>query len=51
VEVKGENDTLSIKQKLWLNYLMDIGASIEICYVEPKASKKKIKTPEKKMKT
>jgi hypothetical protein len=36
VEVKGENDTLSIKQKLWLNYLMDIGASIEICYVERK---------------
>ncbi|XP_044263727.1 fanconi-associated nuclease 1-like [Tribolium madens] len=43
VEVKGENDKLSIKQKLWLNYLCDIGASVEVCRVEPKATKKQYK--------
>ncbi|XP_008196328.2 fanconi-associated nuclease 1 isoform X2 [Tribolium castaneum] len=43
VEVKGENDKLSIKQKLWLNYLCDSGASVEVCRVEPKATKKQFK--------
>ncbi|RZC34002.1 fanconi-associated nuclease 1 -like, partial [Asbolus verrucosus] len=33
VEVKGENDKLSIKQKLWLNYLLDIGADVQVCHV------------------
>ncbi|KAJ3648874.1 hypothetical protein Zmor_020643 [Zophobas morio] len=44
VEVKSENDKLSIKQKLWLNYLIEIGANAAVCHVEPKSSKKKNRT-------
>lgn len=43
VEVKGENDTLSAKQKLWLKYLKSIGANIEVCQVHSIGSKKKSK--------
>ncbi|CAG9855174.1 unnamed protein product [Phyllotreta striolata] len=41
VEVKGEGDTLSEKQKLWLQYLQSIGADIEVCFVHSIGSKKK----------
>ncbi|GJQ66156.1 hypothetical protein Trydic_g4218 [Trypoxylus dichotomus] len=34
VEVKGPGDILSTKQKVWLNYLLSIGADAEVCYVK-----------------
>ncbi|KAJ8679397.1 hypothetical protein QAD02_015184 [Eretmocerus hayati] len=34
VEVKGPGDSLSEKQKLWLQYLEQIGISVEVCLVE-----------------
>ncbi|KAJ8921377.1 hypothetical protein NQ315_002993 [Exocentrus adspersus] len=43
VEVKGENDKLSIGQTLWLNYLKSVGAQIEVCLVHSIGSKRKIK--------
>nr|XP_023018348.1 fanconi-associated nuclease 1-like [Leptinotarsa decemlineata] len=45
VEVKGENDKLSIKQKLWLKYLQSIGANIEVCLVHSMGSKRKKLSP------
>ncbi|KAI4468343.1 fanconi-associated nuclease 1 [Holotrichia oblita] len=33
VEVKGPGDKLSTKQKLWINFLLSIGADAEVCYV------------------
>ncbi|KAL3286705.1 hypothetical protein HHI36_001200, partial [Cryptolaemus montrouzieri] len=33
VEVKGENDKLSLTQKIWIQYLTDIGANVEVCHV------------------
>ncbi|CAG9815462.1 unnamed protein product [Phaedon cochleariae] len=47
VEVKGENDKLSIKQTLWLNYLISIGANTEVCHVHSMGSKRmKLKSSE-----
>ncbi|XP_031779322.1 fanconi-associated nuclease 1 isoform X1 [Nasonia vitripennis] len=34
VEVKGPGDTLSEKQKLWLQYLERLGIDVEVCHVE-----------------
>ena len=34
VEVKGPGDRLSTKQILWLEYLINIGADAEVCYVK-----------------
>lgn len=34
VEVKGPNDSLSVKQEVWLDYLVSCGAVAEVCYVE-----------------
>ncbi|KAL7295466.1 hypothetical protein TKK_0011118 [Trichogramma kaykai] len=34
VEVKGPGDSLSQKQKLWLQYLEQIGLDVEVCHVE-----------------
>ncbi|KAK0175354.1 hypothetical protein PV327_009108 [Microctonus hyperodae] len=36
VEVKGPGDSLSIKQKLWINRLMELGINTEVCYVKAK---------------
>ncbi|XP_015115933.1 fanconi-associated nuclease 1 isoform X2 [Diachasma alloeum] len=36
VEVKGPGDTLSVKQKLWMKYLEEIGARVEVCLVKAK---------------
>ncbi|CAK9817589.1 Fanconi-associated nuclease 1 [Anthophora quadrimaculata] len=36
VEVKGPRDVLSIKQRLWLEYLVELGLSVEICLVQGK---------------
>ncbi|XP_056636829.1 fanconi-associated nuclease 1-like isoform X1 [Diorhabda sublineata] len=44
IEVKGENDKLSVKQKLWLKYLISIGADVEVCQVHTIGSKKNLKT-------
>ncbi|KAL1489152.1 hypothetical protein ABEB36_014093 [Hypothenemus hampei] len=41
VEVKGEKDKLASNQILWLNYLKEIGASIEVCWVHSIGSKRK----------
>ncbi|XP_012532751.2 fanconi-associated nuclease 1 [Monomorium pharaonis] len=38
VEVKGPSDTLSTKQKLWLDYLNRLGLNVEVCYCESNAS-------------
>ncbi|XP_018576178.1 fanconi-associated nuclease 1 isoform X2 [Anoplophora glabripennis] len=43
VEVKGENDKLSVNQTLWLDYLRKIGANIEVCHVHSIGSKRKLK--------
>ncbi|CAH1278035.1 unnamed protein product [Diabrotica balteata] len=42
VKVKGENDELSIKQQLWLKYLLEIGANVEVCHVQSRGSKRKL---------
>ncbi|CAH1278041.1 unnamed protein product [Diabrotica balteata] len=42
VEVKGENDRLSIKQQLWLKYLLEIGANVAVCHVHSRGSKRKL---------
>lgn len=34
MEVKGPSDTLSTKQKLWLDYLNRLGLNTEVCYCE-----------------
>ncbi|CAK9798882.1 Fanconi-associated nuclease 1 [Anthophora plagiata] len=36
VEVKGPRDVLSTKQRLWLEYLDELGLSVEICLVRGK---------------
>lgn len=41
VEVKGEGDRLAVNQTLWLQYLKEIGASIEVCTVHSLGSKRK----------
>lgn len=41
VKVKGESDTLAVNQTLWLQYLKEIGASIEVCTVHSLGPKKK----------
>lgn len=41
VEVKGEGDRLAVNQTLWLKYLKEIGASIEVCTVHSLGSKRK----------
>ncbi|XP_066151797.1 fanconi-associated nuclease 1-like [Euwallacea fornicatus] len=50
VEVKGEGDRLAPNQILWLDYLQNVGASIEVCFVHSIGSKRKqinIKTKQK----
>ncbi|EFN77506.1 Coiled-coil domain-containing protein MTMR15 [Harpegnathos saltator] len=37
VEVKGPGDSLSTKQKLWLQYLNQLGLNTEVCYCESSA--------------
>ncbi|KMQ96585.1 coiled-coil domain-containing protein mtmr15 [Lasius niger] len=39
VEVKGPGDSLSTKQKLWLDYLNHLGLNTEVCYCESNTSK------------
>ncbi|KAK4885580.1 hypothetical protein RN001_001851 [Aquatica leii] len=54
VEVKGENDKLSAKQKCWLDFLRSINADIEVCHVHSMGSKRKarnIKTEKDPMKS
>ena len=34
VEVKGPGDRLSTKQILWLDYLLQLGVSAEVCHVQ-----------------
>ncbi|XP_011701895.1 PREDICTED: fanconi-associated nuclease 1-like [Wasmannia auropunctata] len=41
VEVKGPGDSLSTKQKLWLDYLNGLGLNTEVCYCESNASQSK----------
>ncbi|XP_060521999.1 fanconi-associated nuclease 1-like isoform X2 [Cylas formicarius] len=41
VEVKGEGDKLSTTQELWLQYLKEKGADVEICYIHSKGSKRR----------
>lgn len=41
VEVKGEGDRLAPNQLLWLDYLQNVGASIEVCLVHSLGSKRK----------
>ncbi|KAJ8946382.1 hypothetical protein NQ318_011788 [Aromia moschata] len=43
VEVKGENDKLSIAQSLWIKHLKTIGADVEVCLVHSIGSKRKKK--------
>lgn len=38
VEVKGQNDKLSTKQKFWLDFLRAIGCAVEVCRVHSKYS-------------
>ncbi|XP_077278968.1 fanconi-associated nuclease 1 isoform X2 [Temnothorax americanus] len=40
VEVKGPGDSLSTKQKLWLDYLTQLGLNTEVCYCESDANSK-----------
>uniref|UniRef100_T1IXG8 Fanconi-associated nuclease n=1 Tax=Strigamia maritima TaxID=126957 RepID=T1IXG8_STRMM len=40
VEVKGPNDRLSTKQTLWLDFLLNIGVSAEVCHVTGSGTKK-----------
>lgn len=44
VEVKGPGDRLSPKQVMWLDYLLSLGASAEVCHVEGVGSRKLRKT-------
>ncbi|XP_034191993.2 fanconi-associated nuclease 1 isoform X1 [Osmia lignaria lignaria] len=39
VEVKGPRDSLSTKQRLWLEYLNQLGLNTELCVVEAKQEK------------
>ncbi|XP_029175953.1 fanconi-associated nuclease 1-like isoform X2 [Nylanderia fulva] len=41
VEVKGPGDSLSIKQKLWLDYLNHLGLNTEVCYCESSKGRKR----------
>ncbi|KAG5890543.1 hypothetical protein JTB14_028294 [Gonioctena quinquepunctata] len=41
VEVKGENDKISVNQKLWLKYFNSVGAHIEVCHVHLIGSERK----------
>ncbi|XP_020291631.1 fanconi-associated nuclease 1-like [Pseudomyrmex gracilis] len=43
VEVKGPGDTLSTKQKLWLDYLSQLGLNVEVCYCESDAQSRGVK--------
>ncbi|XP_014472504.1 PREDICTED: fanconi-associated nuclease 1-like isoform X2 [Dinoponera quadriceps] len=43
VEVKGPGDSLSTKQKLWLQYLNYLGLNTEVCYCESKRGGRKRK--------
>ena len=38
VEVKSENDELSIAQELWLEWFTDAGIPAEVCHVQTSAS-------------
>lgn len=40
VEVKGPGDRLSTKQMLWIDYLINIGAQVEVCLVEAVGAKR-----------
>jgi len=40
VEVKGPGDTLSSKQKIWIDFLLSIGAKAEVCLVKEISGKK-----------
>ncbi|CAG9832759.1 unnamed protein product [Diabrotica balteata] len=42
VEVKGKNERLSMKQQLWLKYLLEIGANVAVCHVHCRGSKRKL---------
>lgn len=48
VEVKGPNDTLSVKQEVWLDYLVSCGAVAEVCHVEAIGAKKMTKSSPRK---
>ncbi|XP_076240730.1 fanconi-associated nuclease 1 isoform X2 [Calliopsis andreniformis] len=43
VEVKGPKDTLSTKQRLWLEYLNKLGLSTEVCLVQDKNNAKRLR--------
>lgn len=34
IEVKGPQDVLSMKQRLWMEYLNKIGLDAEVCFVQ-----------------
>lgn len=36
MEVKSENDVLSMKQKMWLEFLQGAGVPVELCLVHCK---------------
>lgn len=38
MEVKGPNDKLSDKQRVWIDILAKCGADVEVCYVTENAS-------------
>ncbi|XP_067015080.2 fanconi-associated nuclease 1 [Anabrus simplex] len=40
VEVKGQGDSLSPNQKVWIDYLINIGADTEVCFVRRVGHKK-----------
>ncbi|XP_050687973.1 fanconi-associated nuclease 1-like isoform X2 [Eriocheir sinensis] len=48
VEVKGPNDTLSVKQEVWLEYLVSCKAVAEVCHVEAIGAKKMTRTSPRK---
>uniref|UniRef100_A0A1B6DWP5 Fanconi-associated nuclease n=1 Tax=Clastoptera arizonana TaxID=38151 RepID=A0A1B6DWP5_9HEMI len=45
VEVKSKNDTLSIKQKLWLHHLKQFGVPVAVCHVDSVGCKSKTDLP------
>jgi len=40
VEVKGPGDSLSPKQMLWIDYLVEIGANVVVCHVAAVSNKR-----------
>ncbi|XP_013413515.1 fanconi-associated nuclease 1 [Lingula anatina] len=46
VEVKGPNDRLSVKQILWLDYLLRLGVEAEVCHVSAVGAKR-LQKPER----